>query len=263
MKGMPPEMENFWEHTDFRIAKSNFIKAARNGLQTVLHWRGKNYAAKALILDHLLPLAEKGLQHVGVADDDIRRYLGVIERRVQSEQTGAQWQQESFRRLRKQLKPSVASRLLVQQMLTYQKEDLPVHEWQLMRMSHIFPRHLQACEGNTLVEDLMHQDVISVRENVCLEVVEKILQWRKINHLPIESHDGVLIGMVSSSLLAHKDYSPDQAVREVMIREVITVTPGMRVEEAAHILHTHQIGCLPVLENGALVGILTRSDFKE
>ena len=261
MKGMPPEMENFWERTDFQVAKSNFIKAARTGIHTVLHWNNKNYAAKDLLLTELLPMAEQGLQGLGIADQDIRRYLSVIERRVSSENTGAQWQRNSFRHLRKGLKPSVAARLLVQQMLEYQKEDLPVHEWKTMEFGKVYPQHAQAQSGDALVEDLMHRDVISVRDNVCLEVVEKILEWRHINHLPIENEQGELVGMVSSNLLSATDYRPEDLVRTVMIQEVITVTPDMRLQEAKQVLNDHQIGSLPVLENGAIVGLLTRSDF--
>lgn len=261
MKGMPPEMENFWEHTDFRVAKSNFVKAARTGIQTVLHWNGRNYAAKDLLLTHFLPMAEQGLLGLGVAAKDVKRYLSVIERRVSTENTGAQWQRNSFRRLRKGLKPSVAARLLVRQMLEYQKEDLPVHEWEMMEYGNVHAVGQQTRQEDRMVEDLMHRDVISVRDNVCLEVVEQILEWRKINHLPIENEVGELVGMVSSNLLAEVDYRTDDLVRSVMIKDVITVEPSMRVEKAKEILDAHQIGSLPVLENGALVGLLTRSDF--
>lgn len=262
MKGMPPEMENFWERTDFRIAKSNFVKAARTGIQTVLHWNGKNYAAKDLIQSHFLPMAEQGLQGLNVDDQDIKHYLSIIERRVQTEQTGAQWQKRSFRIMQQHLKPSVAARLLVREMLKYQKEDRPVSEWEVLEMGKIYPQDILPCVGDTLVEDLMHQDVISVQDNVSLEAVENILKWRHINHLPIENHDGELVGMISSNLLSKKGYTPDQLVREVMIEEVITVTPDMAVSKAEALLHAHQIGCLPVVENGTIVGILTRSDFK-
>lgn len=67
--------------------------------------------------------------------------------------------------------------------------------------------------------------------------------------------------MISSNLLAETDYRPDDLVRTVMIRDVITVTPEMRLDKAEQVLKTHQIGSLPVLENGAIVGLLTRSDF--
>ena len=260
MKGMPLEMENFWEHTDFRVAKSNFIKAARTGIHTALHWNGRNYAAKDLILTHFLPMAKEGLERVGVSSKDVQRYLSVIERRVSTENTGAQWQRNSFRHLRKGLKPSVAARLLVQQMLEYQKEDLPVHEWEMMELGKVHPIGSETVREDKLVEDLMHRDVISVRDNVCLEVVEKILEWRQINHLPIENEQGELVGMISATLLSQVDYHPEDLVRSVMIREVITVEPGIKVEEAKQVLDRNQIGSLPVLENGVLVGLLTRSD---
>ncbi|MEL7421705.1 MAG: CBS domain-containing protein [Bacteroidota bacterium] len=261
MKGMPPEMENFWEGTDFRVAKSNFVKAARTGIHTVLHWNGQNYAAKDLLLSTFLPMAEQGLKRVGIKDDDVRCYLSVIERRISSENTGAQWQRNSFRHLRKKLKPAVAARYLVQQMLEYQKEDLPVHEWEIMEFGKLHPQVIEQDAKDKLVEDLMHRDVISVRDNVCLEVVEQILKWRQINHLPIENENGELVGMISSSLLAEVDYNSQDLARSVMIPDVVTVSPAARVAEAEQVLQDYQIGCLPVLENGALVGLLTQRDF--
>ena len=107
----------------------------------------------------------------------------------------------------------------------------------------------------------MHRDVISIRDNVSVEVAEQILEWRQINHLPIENEQGELGGMVSSSLLAQNGCKPDDLIRTLMINNVVTVTPATSVKEAEQLLERHQIGCLPVLENGALVGLLTRSDF--
>ncbi|MEL6972211.1 MAG: CBS domain-containing protein [Bacteroidota bacterium] len=107
----------------------------------------------------------------------------------------------------------------------------------------------------------MHRDVISIRENASLEVVEQILEWRNINHLPIENEQGELVGMVSSNLLAQTDYQPEDPVRAMMVKEVVTVSPATRVEEAEQMLNIHKIGSLPVLENGTLVGLLTQRDF--
>ena len=83
----------------FDDAKANFFAAARHGLNAQFKWvDGKTHSASTLILDHLLPLAHQGLKEAGVDPADIDRYLGVIEERVRSGQTGAQWTMKSFRR---------------------------------------------------------------------------------------------------------------------------------------------------------------------
>ena len=50
-------------------------------------------------------------------------------------------------------------------------------------------------------------------------------------------------------------------VKDVMTTEPITTTPETPLTEAARVLTEQKIGCLPVVENGRLVGILTESDF--
>ncbi len=50
-------------------------------------------------------------------------------------------------------------------------------------------------------------------------------------------------------------------VKEVMTEPVITTTPDTTLADAARIMSDRKIGCLPVVEQGALVGILTEGDF--
>ena len=51
------------------------------------------------------------------------------------------------------------------------------------------------------------------------------------------------------------------AVKDVMATEVVTITPDASLVYAARLLTERKIGCLPVVENGRLVGILTEGDF--
>ena len=52
-------------------------------------------------------------------------------------------------------------------------------------------------------------------------------------------------------------------VGEIMTRNVITISPDISVEEAATLLHDNKIGCLPVVEDGVLLGMLTENDVME
>ncbi len=260
MKGIPDEHRDFAAHTDFQVAKSNFIKAARTGIQTVLHWFGKNYAAKELILEQLLPMAAKGLRKMAIAEDDITTYLGIIEARVSSENTGSQWQKLNFRRLRKRYKSSVAARLLVQQSLHYQERNTPAHQWEDIDVDALDAASDDLQVNEELVEDVMNKEVITVRENVSVEAINHILAWQGFHHLPIEDAQGKLAGMISASLLQELDLTPDMIARDIMRREVICIDPGEQISVAQTLMKAHQIGCLPVVENDCLVGILTMSD---
>jgi acetoin utilization protein AcuB len=94
----------------------------------------------------------------------------------------------------------------------------------------------------------------------------------RIRHLPILDGDR-LVGIVTDRdlRLAMPPIWADEhdelmqalhtrRVGELMITDTITVQPDTPVEEAAELLYTHRIGCLPVLEDGRLVGILTETD---
>jgi len=77
---------------DFATAEQNFYAAAREGLQCEVTWQGERVPVRQLILEHLLPLADKGLQKLGIADEDRVYYLSVIASRTRSGQNGAAWQ---------------------------------------------------------------------------------------------------------------------------------------------------------------------------
>jgi len=77
----------------FSTAKQNFYEAARLGLNARVDWLdGKRWELRRLVLEALLPLAQVGLQGLGVRAAEVDRYLGIIEARASSAQTGAAWQ---------------------------------------------------------------------------------------------------------------------------------------------------------------------------
>jgi gamma-glutamyl:cysteine ligase YbdK (ATP-grasp superfamily) len=88
------------EVMDFSDAKGNFMAAARLGLASQFKWMdGKRVPASELICDQLLPLARQGLERAEISGGDIDRYLGIIRERVESGQTGSQWQLNSLHAL--------------------------------------------------------------------------------------------------------------------------------------------------------------------
>jgi hypothetical protein len=261
MKGIPKEYEEFWKDVDFKVAKSNFLKAARTGVQTVLYWFGGNYQAKELIIDVLIPMAREGLRKMSVDESDIELYLGTIHDRVSSERTGAQWQKSNFRTLRKRYKPSVASRLLVQHSLAMQKENIPIYEWKdiLCPPSYQLPDNL--FPDFEMVEDIMNNDVISLRDNASLSIARKIMEWREFHHIPVEDANGRLVGIMTASKILDADISDDKLVSDVMTTDVICAHPDMKIGDAQDLMMANKIGSLPVVENEILVGILTKRDF--
>ncbi|UZX15400.1 MULTISPECIES: CBS and ACT domain-containing protein [Thermus] len=118
-----------------------------------------------------------------------------------------------------------------------------------------------------LVQDVMRFPVITVEPGVTLEEAYRLLLEKGIRHLPV-MEEGRLVGIITdrdirlaTSHLNPKGPCPGCArVAEVMTQEVVTAHPLDPVEEAARVMRERKIGCLPVLEDGALVGIVTGID---
>jgi hypothetical protein len=110
----------------FGVARANFYAAARHGLQAELTWLdGRRYPAGEFVLKTALPLAQQGLHDFGLPDAEIQHYLGVIEARVRSGQTGADWQLRRLERV-----GGDAHRMMADY-LDNQRAGAPVHEWSL------------------------------------------------------------------------------------------------------------------------------------
>jgi CBS domain-containing membrane protein len=125
------------------------------------------------------------------------------------------------------------------------------------------------------VADVMTRDVVAVDENDTLEHLIDAMKSLEFRHLPVTDDDR-LIGLVTerdllriatSSLLPHQEASDRVVqerfrVRDIMVREVVTVSPDTSLQEAGKILLKERFGCLPVVDAAnVLVGILTSSDY--
>jgi len=115
-------------------------------------------------------------------------------------------------------------------------------------------------EVTMLVGKRMTKTPVIIRSEERLsEAREKMLRGR-FRRLPVVS-DGKLVGIVTDrDLRAHTGYLERTKVNGVMTEKVRTVSPSTTLEEAAQTMLKLQIGGLPVVENGQLVGIITTSD---
>lgn len=108
----------------FADTKDNFYRSAQIGLGHRAAWiDGGRHSIRDLILDRLLAEAETGLARLGVCDKDGKYYLGIIESRIKSEQTGTQWQRR-FAELHDH-----DMQLLTRSYYRNQQHNKPVHEW--------------------------------------------------------------------------------------------------------------------------------------
>jgi CBS domain-containing protein len=263
MVSLPDEYGEVATLMSFDDAKTNFFAAARHGLNAQFNWiGGKNYTASSLILDHLLPLARRGLNLSSIEAGDIDRYLGTIEERVRSRQTGAQWTLKSFSAMN-DIPHDVRNRLLAGEMLLRQKSGEPVHRWPVLTVneSEDWRQRYQT------VGQFMATDLFTVRPDDLVDLAASVMTWRHIRHVPVEDAEGCLVGLVSHRALLKLLSRGAQArenpvtVREIMTQAPLTVSSTTPTLEAMEMMRQNRVGCLPVLDEGRLVGIVTSYDF--
>ena len=125
------------------------------------------------------------------------------------------------------------------------------------------------------VKDVMTANVTTLKRNEKLTLADDLMNLGRIRHLPVLDDGEELIGIVSQRDLfrgalaqaigygqhARRKLLETLLVKEVMTTEPTTTTPETPLADAAQVLMEKKIGCLPVVANGSLVGILTEADF--
>jgi CBS domain-containing membrane protein len=125
------------------------------------------------------------------------------------------------------------------------------------------------------VRDVMTAEVTTLQRNDKLTLADDIMRLGRIRHLPVVDENGQLAGIVTQRDLfrgalakalgygerAQRQLMDTLVVKELMTSDVVTTTPDTPLAEAAHVLTERKIGCLPVIEAGRLVGIITEGDF--
>jgi CBS domain-containing membrane protein len=129
--------------------------------------------------------------------------------------------------------------------------------------------------GLRTVREVMSRDVTTLGTNEKLTIADDIMSLGRIRHLPVLDPDGRITGIVSqrdlfrgalARSLGYGEHAQQKLlgilrVKDVMTNDPATIGPDELITEAARRLFEHKIGCLLVVEEGELVGILTEGDF--
>ncbi len=117
-----------------------------------------------------------------------------------------------------------------------------------------------------LVQEVMHTNPITITPQTTLCDAYQLMHEKGIRHLPVMK-DEQLVGVVTdrdlrlaTSRLAKRPFDPKAQVREVMSHPVQTAYPNDPVEMTTQIMLEMKIGCMPVVEEAHLVGIVTSAD---
>lgn len=266
LRGVVARHGNIAESMDFDDASSNFLDAARLGIDAQMRWPGYGrIPARELFPLVLLPIARSGLEQAGIDRGDIDRYLGVIEHRIASGRSGAQWMLDSHAGMKGQGSRPERMRSITAAISRNQSTRRPVHEWPLASMEiGVDARHMQT------VEQVMSTNLFTVNEHDAIDLAASLMDWEHLRQIPVETDDHCLVGLVSHRDLIRHLISLGPGVErkavpvsEIMIRDLVTVTPDTPTVDALELMLKSKLACLPVVRNGNLVGLVTEHDFVE
>ena len=252
------------QEMEFQHAKRNFFAAARDGLDAQFTWiGGRTHTAAELITAHLLPKAREGLAKTGIDGADISRYLDIIEERVRKEQSGSQWAVKSLIGMGDKGTIDLRVRQMTAEMLDNQKKGRPVHTWPHAVLADD-QRNDNWRSSYQTVGQIMTTDLFTVQPSDIVDLAASVMEWSHVRHVPVEDEDGHLVGLLSHRallrLIARGKAGELTEVGSIMSTEPVIVAPEVLTIDAIHLMRERQVACLPVVEDGKLVGMVTERD---
>lgn len=123
------------------------------------------------------------------------------------------------------------------------------------------------------VREIMTTEIVVLQVDEELSLASDIMTLGRIRHFPVVRGEQ-LVGIISqrdlfkaslASVMGHdykeiRDHLKTVTIKEVMAKDVITVGPDTKIHEAVKIMIEKKIGCLPVVLDGDLVGMVTETD---
>ena len=122
------------------------------------------------------------------------------------------------------------------------------------------------------IESIMSTDLVTLPPEATLAKARKLMRNNRIHHLPVVNDEEELVGLVTlTNVLAATDsvlrdadnriHAADIQVKDIMVTEIATIDERASLRQAALFIEKHQIGCLPIVTDGRLRGIITDTDF--
>lgn len=124
------------------------------------------------------------------------------------------------------------------------------------------------------VKDRMTPDPVYGKPDMAITDAQELMKSNKIRYLPLCDESNKLVGLITQSSLLSA-LPPDIShfsrfeitytlsrikVQSIMVKDVVTISPDIPIEDAAFLMAEKRIGTLPVVEDGQLVGIISGAD---
>lgn len=120
------------------------------------------------------------------------------------------------------------------------------------------------------IKDIMSEDVVVIRDTEQIAYARNLMLKNGLSRIIVVNPDGDPIGIVTERDITNKLSGKGPAwrrrpidkiaVRRVMNNGLITISPGVNSKEAVEIMLKNEIGSLPVVDQGELIGIVTKTD---
>lgn len=122
------------------------------------------------------------------------------------------------------------------------------------------------------IEAIMSTDLITVPPGATLAEARGLMHTHRIHHLPVVDENAHLVGLMAlTDVLAATDsvlrdsesriHADEVLVKDVMVTDIATIDEHASLRQAALFIEKHKIGCLPIVTDGNLRGIITDTDF--
>jgi CBS domain-containing protein len=122
------------------------------------------------------------------------------------------------------------------------------------------------------IEAIMSTDLITVPPAATLAEARHLMHTHRIHHLPVVDENAHLVGLMTlTNVLAATDsvlrdpenriHAAEILVKDIMVTDIATIDEHASLRQAALFIEKHQIGCLPIVTDGNLRGIITDTDF--
>jgi predicted transcriptional regulator len=141
--------------------------------------------------------------------------------------------------------------------------QIPIHKWPEI------PDHPNTHEHATAIGHIMSTRVFTVQKDDLAELATHLMMWKNIHHVPVESADGKLCGLLTWTHMKKFFEEEDKpshnlkTVEDIMVEKVITAGPEMSIQSAISLMKKNEIGCLPIVDSEAVIGIVTIKDIQQ
>lgn len=262
MQGMPKQYEKIWKKMSFKDAKANFINACRTGLNTYFNWFGKGMSAKKLLEYILIPIAREGLLQSNVNRKEIDYYLGIIQKRIDNGNTGSKWIIENKRELSKYYSKYETNAILTKHIYQNQNSGKVISQWKsIKRKENTIDKKYDK------LYKIMTTKLFVIHKNDLIHLANKIMEWKKIHHLPVVDDKNKIIGIIAKKdiqqIILDNELSKTAIVEDLMTTNFVSADPETSFINAKKLISEDNNTCIAVLDkNNSLIGLVTNNDIK-